>query len=264
VKAWPLRLENVALRAGAKADGRLLCSDLNVTMNPGERWVLLGPNGSGKSTLLMTIAGLIQPDAGSICLDSRVLASWKSEALARARAWCPQFWLDPFPVSAWETVACAIIATCPELDAARVEDVAREWLREFDAAHLADTDVRTLSGGERQRVVLATACAQGAPLLLLDEPTSHLDWSHQAVLQGLLKRWSQDGGTVLTAVHDLNLAWTLATHALLLDGRGGAICGTREEVLTADALAAAYGVPVSIIEDGAARWFRIDLESITS
>jgi iron complex transport system ATP-binding protein len=255
-----LRLENVALRAGAKSDGRLLCRGLNVTMNPGERWVLLGPNGAGKSTLLMTIAGLLPPDAGSILLDGRALTAWKGEALAKTRAWCPQFWLDPFPVSAWETVACSIIATRPELDAARVEEIARESLREFDAAHLADTDVRTLSGGERQRVALATACTQSAPLLLLDEPTSHLDWSHQAVLQSLLKRWSQESGTLLTAVHDLNLAWTLATHALLLNGRGGAQWGTREEVLTADALAAAYGVPVNIIEDGGARWFRIDLE----
>lgn len=259
----PLALRGLALRAGAKADGRLLCSALDVSMAPGERWVLLGPNGAGKSTLLMTVAGLIDPYAGSIALDGRELRTWRSESLAGSRAWCPQFWLDPFPVSAWETVACAVLATRPEMDSAAVQKRARDWLAELDVGHLADTDVRTLSGGERQRVALATACAQGAPLLLLDEPTSHLDWSHQAVLQRLLKRWSERGGTVLTAVHDLNLAWTLATHALLLDGRGGASWGTREEVLTADALAAAYGVPVNIIEDGAARWFRVDLEAKT-
>ena len=259
--ALPLRLKNIALRAGAKANGRVLCSGLDLTIASGERWVLLGPNGAGKSTLLMTIAGLIPPDAGSITLGDYSLAAWQNEALAKMRAWCPQFWLDPFPVSAWETVACSIYATRPELESERVQQIAREWLGKFDANHLADTDVRTLSGGERQRVALATACAQGAPLLLLDEPTSHLDWSHQAVLQDLLKRWSQDDGIVLAAVHDLNLAWTLATHALLLDGCGGARWGTREEVLTADALATAYGVPVSILEDGAARWFRIDLES---
>lgn len=255
-----LKLQHVALRAGAKADGRVLCRDLDLTIAPGERWVLLGPNGAGKSTLLMTIAGLIQPDAGTIKLGDDLLPALRSEALAKARAWCPQFWLDPFPVSAWETVACSVSATRNELAANKVEEIAREWLSKLDVAHLADTDVRTLSGGERQRVALATACAQAAPLLLLDEPTSHLDWSHQAVLQRLLKEWSQDGGTVLAAVHDLNLAWTLATHALLLDGRGGAIWGAREEVLTAEALGAAYGVPVSIIEEGAARWFRIYLE----
>ncbi|MEC5384535.1 ABC transporter ATP-binding protein [Uliginosibacterium sp. H3] len=259
MNALPVQLQNLSLRAGASPDGRVLCRDLDLTIAAGERWVLLGPNGAGKSTLLMSIAGLVQPATGSIRLGGSVLSEWRSEALAKTRAWCPQFWLDPFPVSAWETVACSVLATQPELAADKVEQIARTWLGKLDVAHLADTDVRTLSGGERQRVALATACAQAAPLLLLDEPTSHLDWSHQAVLQRLLKTWSQDGGTVLAAVHDLNLAWTLATHALLLDGRGGAKWGRREEVLTVDALTAAYGVPVSIIEEGVARWFRIDL-----
>ncbi len=140
---------------------------------------------------------------------------------------------------------------------------ARAGLAEFDVAHLADADVRRLSGGERQRVALATACAQGAPLLLLDEPSSHLDWSHQALLQSRLRAWTSTGGTVLAAVHDLNLAWTLATHALLLDGQGGAVHGAREEVLTAEHLSRAYGLPVSLREEAGARWFRVDLETPT-
>ena len=258
-----LRLEHVALHAGGKPDGRVLIGDLSLSINPGERWVLLGPNGAGKSTLIVALAGLLAPNAGSILLQGRPLADWPGEALAKQRAWCPQFWLDPFPVSAWETVACALLAMRPELAAPEVEALARHWLTEFDVGSLADNDVRMLSGGERQRVALATACAQGAPLLLLDEPSSHLDWSHQALLQARLKHWSADGGSVLAAVHDLNLAWTLATHALLLDGRGGAIHGPRESVLQAEHLSRAYGVPVSLREEGEARWFRIDLEKNT-
>jgi len=256
-----LRLEHVALHAGGKPDGRVLIRDLSLSMNPGERWVLLGPNGAGKSTLLVALAGLLPPNAGSILLQGKPLADWPGEALARQRAWCPQFWLDPFPVSAWETVACALFALQPEQSANEVETRARHWLAEFDVGHLADSDVRMLSGGERQRIALATACAQGAPLLLLDEPSSHLDWSHQALLQARLKAWAANGGTVLAAVHDLNLAWTLATHALLLDGKGGAVHGLREEVLTAEQLSAAYGVPVSLREENDARWFRVDLEN---
>jgi len=259
--AQALRLEGLALRAGGTRDGRVLCSDLCVHAQPGQRWVLLGPNGAGKSTLLMAIAGLIAPDAGRIVLGERAIGAWPCEDLARCRAWCPQFWLDPFPVSAWETVAIAVLATQPERDASAVEELARHWLRAFDTENVADHDVRTLSGGERQRVALATAFGQGAPLLLLDEPTSHLDWAHQRLLQRLLKQWSADGGTVMVAVHDLNLAWALSTHALLLDGKGGAICGPRDEVLTADAIAAAYGVPFSILEDGDTRWFRVNLEN---
>src|SRR5450631_1688388 len=91
-----LRLDCLALRAGGTGHGRLLVSELTLHAEPGERWVLLGPNGAGKSTLLMAIAGLIAPDAGSIVLGERSIAGWRSEALARRRAWCPQFWLDPF------------------------------------------------------------------------------------------------------------------------------------------------------------------------
>jgi iron complex transport system ATP-binding protein len=256
----PLRLERLALRAGGTRAGRVLCGDVTLQAAPGERWVLLGPNGAGKSTLLMAIAGLVSPDAGRIVFGDRSIADWRAEALAKCRAWCPQFWLDPFPVSAWETVACAALAIEPDRHADDVEASARRWLQSFDTGHLADHDVRTLSGGERQRVALATAFAQGAPLLLLDEPASHLDWAHQRLLQRLLKQWSAEGGTALVAVHDLNLAWALATHALLLDGKGGATAGPREQVLTAEAIGAAYGVPVSILEDGETRWFRVNLE----
>jgi iron complex transport system ATP-binding protein len=255
-----LHLEGLALRAGGSRDGRVLCSGLSLDAQPGQRWVVLGPNGAGKSTLLMALAGLIAPDSGRIVLGGQVLADWRGADLARCRAWCPQFWLDPFPVSAWETVASAVLATQSHRDAADVEQTARHWLRSFDTAHLADHDVRTLSGGERQRVALATAFAQEAPLLLLDEPASHLDWAHQRLLQSLLKQWSSEHGTVMVAVHDLNLAWALATHVLLLDGRGGATCGPRAEVLTADAIAAAYGVPISLVEEGDGRWFRVHLE----
>ena len=255
-----LRLEKLALRAGGSRQGRVLCSGLNLRAAPGERWVVLGPNGAGKSTLLMAIAGLIAPDAGRIVLGERAIADWQGEALARCRAWCPQFWLDPFPVSAWETVACAVLATQPNRSASDVESLARHWLQALESAPLADHDVRLISGGERQRVALATAFAQGGPLLLLDEPASHLDWAHQRLLQRLLKQWSAENGTALVAVHDLNLAWALATHALLLDGKGGATCGPRDQVLTADAIGAAYGVPVSLHEDGNTRWFRVNLE----
>lgn len=253
----PLKLDKLGLRAGGRPEGRLLCSGLDLHASPGERWVVLGPNGAGKSTLLMAVAGLVAPSQGSIVLGTVPLADWRNEELARCRGWCPQFWLDPFAVSAWETVACSVLATQPVLASAEVEAIARHWLREMDATHLADRDVRSLSGGERQRVALATVFAQSAPLLLLDEPTSHLDWSHQALLQRLLKRWSADQGTVVVAMHDVNLAHAIATHALLFDGKGGAVAGSRDEVMTAQAIGNAYGMPVRILEDGDARWFHV-------
>jgi iron complex transport system ATP-binding protein len=226
-RAAPLRLEDLMIRAGGH--GRVLIEKLSLRISAGERWALLGPNGAGKSTLLATLAGLLSPAAGSIHFGERRLAHHGATELARQRAWCPQFWLDPFPVSAWETVACAVQATDPEMAASEIEQRARAWLDRLDVAALADTDARTLSGGERQRVALATACAQG------------------------------EGGTVLAAVHDLNLAWHLATHVLLLDGRGDAVAGLRDEILQADSLSQAFGIPVRVQEEGGERWFRIEL-----
>jgi iron complex transport system ATP-binding protein len=255
-----LRVEHLALRAGGKPDGRLLFHDLDLRFSPGERWVVMGPNGAGKSTLLMALAGLLAPDSGRILLGERDAQRWRSSDLARARAWCPQFWMDPFPVTAWETVASAVLATEPRSDADTVENVALHWLGQFDAAHLADRDARLLSGGERQRVALATTFAQGAPLNLLDEPTSHLDWSHQGLLRDRLLEWSMRAGTTLAAVHDVNLAWLLATHALLLDGKGHAIHGRRDEVLTPETIGAAYGLNVRVLVDKDTRWFHADLD----
>ena len=253
-----LRNDHLALRAGGHPAGRLLFRDLHLQFSPGERWVVLGPNGAGKSTLLMALAGLLIPDAGRVLLGERDVRRWRSPDLARVRAWCPQFWMDPFPVTAWETVASAILATDPHRDAATVESTARHWLGQLDAVHLADTDVRLLSGGERQRVALATTFAQGAPLLLLDEPTSHLDWAYQVLLRDRLDDWSRRRGTILAAVHDVNLAWLLATHALLLDGKGHAIYGCRDEVLKPETVGLAYGLSVRVLEDGDTRWFHAD------
>jgi len=255
-----LRLDRLSLCAGGKPDGRRLCDGLDLRVAPGERWVILGPNGAGKSTLLMAVAGLLPPNAGRVFLGDRALSGWPGEELARARAWCPQLWLDPFPVTACETVAAAVLATNGREDAGSVERTAHHWLGELDAAPLAERDVRSLSGGERQRVALATALAQAAPLLLLDEPTSHLDWPHQGLLREQLARWSARQGTVLLAMHDVNLAWLLATHALLLDGKGNAVHGPRDDVLTAAAIGKVYGLSVTVVADGDSRWFRARLE----
>jgi len=256
----PLQLENLSLRAGGRSQGRLLFRDVSITMQAGERWVVLGPNGAGKSTLLVALAGLLDPDQGNILLGNRALGNWNPQSLARERAWCPQFWLDPFPVSAWETVASGLLATHSEFDGDQAREQACEWLRQFDAGELSDMDVRSLSGGERQRVALATAFAQGSPLLLLDEPTAHLDWAHQSLLLTRLKDWSALNGITITVLHDLNLAWSLGTHILLLDGKGGAKWGERKKILQADLLAEAFGIPVSVQETDGQRWFRIELE----
>ena len=242
----PLRFETsaLALRAGATTHGRLLFDKLGFVVQTGERWVVLGPNGAGKSSLLAAMAGVFTPASGNLTLQGKPLHDWRAQALADWRAWCPQFWIDPFPASVAETARLATQRGAWWSSPADETDNANGVLAELELTALADADVRQLSGGERQRVAVATALLQGAPLLLLDEPASHLDLAHQQLLVGVLLRHAAQGGAVVASLHDMNLAWDLASHAVLIDGHGGAVAGPRDEVMTPQRLSAAFGVAV--------------------
>jgi iron complex transport system ATP-binding protein len=256
-----LLVSSLRLHAGGAADGRDLFGVLDFRVRTGERWVVIGPNGAGKSSLLAAIAGVFPSAAGEVRIDGRAIAAWPAAALADRRAWSPQFWSDPFPATVRETALLARgrgfgwgasgSAEDDDADAAAVLD-------RLDLSRLADVDVQSLSGGERQRVAIATALLQGAPLLLLDEPASHLDPAHQRLLLGVLVDHARRGGAVVASLHDLDLAWDLGQHCILLDGRGGAVCGPCASVMTAERLSAVFGVAIESIELHGARRFMID------
>jgi iron complex transport system ATP-binding protein len=252
-----LAASGVSLRAGGAAAQRVLFVGLDLRVAAGERWVVVGPNGAGKSSLLAALAGVFPLAAGSVTVDGIELAEWAGRALAERRAWSPQFWSDPFPATVRQTAALA-----HRRDASWRSDLGRQSDPEVERvlarlllADLADSDVQTLSGGERQRVALATALLQGAPLLLLDEPASHLDLAHERLLVELLLAHAAGGGAVVASLHDLDLAWDLASHAVLIDGRGGVVSGVRDDVLVADRLGAVFGVRLHAIEVAGARRF---------
>jgi len=200
--------------------------------------------------------------AGGVVLGDRPLADWPLTALADQRAWCPQFWSDPFPSTVAETAALARRrqgrwAPWAGREAGERDPAVDAVLGRLDLRGLAGADVQTLSGGERQRVAIATALLQDAPLLLLDEPVSHLDPAHQRLLLDVLAGHADDGGAVVTSLHDLDLAWDLASHAVVLDGRGQAWAGERDAVLRADRLAAVFGIGIEAIDVRGRRRFVI-------
>jgi iron complex transport system ATP-binding protein len=246
--ALRFEVEDLALRAGGHARGRLLFERLGFAVRSGERWVILGPNGAGKSSLLAAMASVFPLQAGRIVLQGRPLSQWPAQALADWRAWCPQFWLDPFPSTVVETASIATRRgawwSANGEDGGEVDRV----LAELDLVSLKHADVRELSGGERQRVAVATALLQRTPLVLLDEPASHLDLAHQRLLLDVLAACAAQGRSVVTSLHDINLAWDLATHAVLLDGKGAAVAGLREAVMTPSRLSQAFAVAVEQVE----------------
>lgn len=237
-----------------RAADRILVGGLNWRIEPGECWCVVGRNGAGKSTLLHALAGLRQADSGWIERGGKPLHKWPLQALARERAFLPQGRSDSFGYRAIEAV---LTARHPYRESAYWEsddDYAAAYaaLQAVDAAHLAERDVRSLSGGERQRIAIAAVLAQDTPLLLLDEPTSALDLAHQASVAGLLRQLCREQRkSVVMVSHDLNLAHTLASHALLLmDDRGEWHAGSFEQVMTPSLLSACLGHPIEIIRHG--------------
>ena len=251
-----LSVSGLGLRAGGLPEGRSLFDQLGFDVRAGECWVVLGPNGSGKSSLLAALAGVFARAAGEVVIDGKALDGWKPDALADRRAWCPQFWSDPFPSSVLDTVQLARhrhdawLFETPEPD-----DAVHALMARLELAGLAAADVRTLSGGERQRVAIATALLQEAPLLLFDEPASHLDLGHQQLLVDVLRAHTEAGGAVVVSLHDLNLAWDLADHVVLLDGRGGAAAGPRATMMTPTRLGAAFAVAIEQVAVGSRQRF---------
>ncbi len=242
-----LEAQDLSLSAG----GRALVRGMSFRLNAGEVWCLLGPNGSGKSTFLHTAVGLREAQGGALRLAGRALADWPAAAAARQRAFLPQTFHDAFSASVLESV---MLGRHPYLsrwqwEGAEEREFARYALRSVDLAGFERRDVLTLSGGERQRVALAALFTQDAPLLLLDEPVSHLDLHHQVlVLEHLVMLARDHAKGVLFTVHDLDLAARFASHALLLTPRGTVLHGPIASVMTETALQGAFGHRVTRVE----------------
>jgi iron complex transport system ATP-binding protein len=229
---------------GVTIAGNQVCSDLDLAVMPGQCWAILGRNGAGKTTLLHTLAGLRSPAAGTIELHGKPLAATARRDVARLRGLLLQDDSDAFPATVLESV---LVGRHPHLsrwqwEGAEDVRIARDALAAADMAGTEARDVRTLSGGERRRVALAALLAQQPRLFLLDEPSSHLDLSHQlTLLERLATVVRRDDKALIMVVHDVNLAARYCDHALLL-ADGEAVAGPAQELLTAERLSAVYRV----------------------
>jgi iron complex transport system ATP-binding protein len=242
-----------AIQLNLAIGGRSLLRKLDWQAEPGQCWCIIGRNGAGKSSLLRSLAGLRDTEGGEIRLHGKSLASWQLASLARERAFLAQGRVDAFGYSALETV---LSARHPYHDAHYWEsgadvELAMAALRQLDVADLAQRDVRSLSGGERQRVAIAALLAQDAGIMLLDEPANALDLAHQVTVMQLFSRLCREQGkTVVMVSHDLNLAHSIASHALLLMGDGSWLAGAAADMLQADKLSACLGHPIEQFQHG--------------
>jgi iron complex transport system ATP-binding protein len=223
-------------------------TDVSLTLQAGEMLGVIGPNGSGKSTLLRLLSGVLQADAGEVRVQGRPLGTYSRRALGQTIAVVPQDTLIEFPFSVTEVV---LMGRSPHLGGFAFEgdrdlEVAKSAMQCTGVLALADRSIHELSGGERQRVILARALAQEAPILLLDEPGAFLDIRHAVEIYDLLHDLQQEGKSIITVLHDLNLAALYCDRVALLNAGRLYRLGTPAEVITYAALTEVYETEVYV------------------
>lgn len=234
----------------ASYHNRQVLHDVSFDVKNGEVLALIGPNGAGKSTIIRAASGVI-PSTGNIRTNGDDFQTLTPLQRARYLAVVPQAIALPPAFTVWETVLMGrtpylgFLGHASSLD----EGLARRSLDRVNALAFAERPVGELSGGEAQRILLARALCQSTPILLLDEPTAHLDLQYQVSLLELIRELAHtEDLAVLVALHDLNLAAHFADRVALLVGGHLKAIGTPREVLTSELISEAYCLPVQVVE----------------
>lgn len=226
--------------------GRAIVDGVDLHVAPGRVHALVGPNGAGKSTLFSALAGDADPSSGQVLLGGVGLTRIPARERARRRAVLLQENLVSFAFTAEQVVR---MGRAPWAGTPAEEDDDRavaDAMAETDVSHLGGRSIPALSGGERARVALARVLAQGADILLLDEPTAALDLRHQEDVLRLARRRADAGAAVAIVVHDLGAAFAVADDVSLLDGGRLIATGAPRDVLTAETIERVWGQPVDV------------------
>ena len=220
---------------------------------PGRLTCILGRNGSGKTTLLRCLLGRLAPKSGTILLDGQDLRRYSSGGLARVLAYVPQIPASAFAFTVREIVLMGRFAHGGPLGLAGAKDltVANLAMQMTETLAFADRTLEELSGGEAQCVMIARALAQQPAVMLLDEPTSHLDIKNQLMIYRMMQRLAHDWGMAVVCVsHDVNMAARFADELVLMREGQVLACGTPDQVIRQDILCQAYDVQIDLVRAG--------------
>ena len=241
-----ISLEGIAFRYDA--DDPVVLEDLSLEIPAGRVTAILGPNGTGKTTLLHIMLGVLKPEQGTITVAGKPHQAYSRQELSRLIGLVPQFESIPFNFTVYEY---ALLGRSPYLNPFQLPgredfEIVESALETAGISQLAKKPVMEISGGERQLVGIARVLAQRTSILLLDEPTAHLDLENQNRILKLLKKMSAEGTTAVMTTHDPNAAIYAADHFVLM--KGGAIIarGPASEVITPENLSRIYHIPIRV------------------
>lgn len=225
-------------------NGKDIFSNVSFCIEKGEIMSILGANGTGKTTLLNCIANLYKPQLGKILLEGKSMQEMKLKTISRIMGYVPQI---HFPTYSYSVLEFAVMGRTPYIGIMATPndedyEIASESLKKMGVFHLRDKPYTEISGGERQQVTIARVLAQQPSLILLDEPTAHLDYGNQYRTIQLIKNLSQEGYAIVLTTHNPDHAIVLGGKVGILDRTGVLSVGMADDVLTGEILSPLYGI----------------------
>ena len=231
--------------------GRTIFHSVNFAVNKGEVLSLLGANGAGKTTLLNCVANLFAPKSGQVVLNGKPMSKMGLRDIARIVGYVPQIHT---PAYAYSVLEFTVMGRTPYIGAfatPSLEDyeIAEKALERMRITHLRDKAYTEISGGERQQVTIARVIAQQSQLILMDEPTAHLDYGNQFRVVYMIRELAEEGYAIVITTHNPEHAIILGGNAAILDREGELHVGLAEEQLNAETLSELYGLTIKTVYD---------------
>ena len=231
-------------------NGKRVFKSLTFQITKGRVLSILGPNGAGKSTLLACIARLLMPIRGDILFDGRSYLSMRQREIACAVGLVPQDIVPSFHYSVLDYVVTGCAPRMGLFQKPKAEEYEIAWtaIRRMRLEHIAEQSIMKISGGERQQVAIARVLAQRPSVILLDEPTSHLDIGNQMKVLSMLRELADDGYGVVMTTHNPDHVFLLDDEVAVLDRNGNLIFGNSHDIVNEELLSELYGTSLRVLD----------------
>ncbi|MCD9515601.1 Fe(3+) dicitrate ABC transporter ATP-binding protein FecE [Photobacterium carnosum] len=242
-----LKIQNLSVGYGKQ----MIISNLSVSIPKGKITALIGPNGCGKSTLLKTLIRINKPMAGDVLFDNESLSTYSDKTLARSLSLLPQILVSPEGITVRKLVEYGRSPYISHWGRLGKDDqiIVKQAMHDTGILEYADQLVESLSGGQQQRAWIAMVIAQNTDIVMLDEPTTYLDMSHQVELMNLIRQMNAKGKTVIVVLHDLNQACRYCDHLIVLEQGRLVTEGSPDEVLTETLLSHVFDLKAHVFCD---------------